>query len=249
MTFKTLLVVIVIALVTVVVYVKVSAMGSLNSNFNQTTRFTLGKYPTLRGLFGLHKPGDARAEYFLGGSPVVVEFVQSDSYGVSDEVVNNFSDKVREYLGKQVSVFNIDKINNDTFTEAGLASIVEDKRRHYLTGQPNLFVIVVNDYKPRAETEISRSFKEFGIVISTKAIRDLTGSNYNAFNDYARSALLHELGLQLGLPLSQNENCIMSQSRGISGKIFNFYGQASPQDFCTEEQQQLKNIKLRLQAN
>jgi hypothetical protein len=80
------------------VYVTSLARGDENSQFNQNTRFQLGKYAITRTIFGLHNAGDARAEYFSRGNLISVEIVQPENSGFSDEILNNFSDKIKNYI-------------------------------------------------------------------------------------------------------------------------------------------------------
>jgi predicted Zn-dependent protease len=245
MTFKTFLLLILVILAAGYVYVTSLARGDENSQFNQNTRFQLGKYAITRTIFGLHNAGDARAEYFSRGNLISVEIVQPENSGFSDEILNNFSDKIKNYLGRSVSLFNLDKIPEKNLTESDITEIVNEKRRHVLSGQPNLFVILAADYSPRPNDELAKTYKEFGIVVSLKALKDFTDNNLLAFNSYANSTLLHELGHQIGLKHNSNNNCIMSEHAGINGKALEFYGQLSPQDFCGFEQEQIKSLKIK----
>ncbi len=227
------------------VYVSSLVRGDENSQFNQNARFQLGKYAITRTVFGLHNAGDARAEYFSRGNLISVEIVQPENSGFSDEILNNFSDKIKNYLGRSVSLFNLDKIPEKSLTEVDIEEIVREKRRHVLSGQPNLFVILATDYSPRSNDEFAKTYKEFGIVVSLKALKDFTENNLSAFNSYANSTLLHEFGHQIGLVHNSNTNCIMSEHAGINGKALEFYGQLSPQDFCGFEQTEISKLKIK----
>src|SRR6185369_2602211 len=95
--FKGLVLVAFIALCGTLIYFKVEAMGDPGSTFNQTTRFTLGKYQIMRNLLGLHNDGDARAWYLEGTGPITLEVVQSSVAPLDDTILGKFVGDIKAY--------------------------------------------------------------------------------------------------------------------------------------------------------
>lgn len=245
MKIRTLILLLVIGGCTAFIFLKIQSLGPENSSFNQTTRYTLGKYPIVRYILGLHLDGDARAEYLVGNSPIVVEIVQAPNAHLTEAVIKQFTDKVTKYTGRQTSVINVDIIKPGILNDVDLSEVVKNYRRHIFPGQPNLFVIYANDFAG-GESEAARTYKEFGMVISDSKLSAVTGPYKEGLDQYIISTMLHEFGHQLGLDHININGCIMDADVESPGAQSNFTGIYTPVNFCLEELDKLLQIKKSL---
>lgn len=241
MRLKTFFLLLFIVFLSVFIYVSVKTHGDLNSSFNQTYRFKLGKYSVLRALFGLHNDGDARAQYLLSPGPLVVEIVNPLEFNVPDDVIGNFTKKIQNLIGREVVVYNTDNISPGSLNESDLEKIVKEKRRHFLPGQPNLFIIYAEDYSDRSE-EVGKTYKEFAVLLSHNRLKEVTSQYPEAFKQYLETTVLHEFGHQIGLPHNQQNGCIMNIKVDRPKAQGFFSGIYTPNDFCDFEKESLKNI-------
>lgn len=221
---------------------KVQILGDPQSKFNQTTRYDLGRYQFARSLLGMHSYGDAREWYLKPGSPIVIEAVTATGAGMDDKAFNNFVQDVKEYTGREVSVFNTEKIPGGVLSDADLGEIASKYRRHVLSGQANLFVIYAQDFK-RSGTEIGKTFQEYGIVLSDKRLREVTADFPQAMAQYVESTLLHEFGHQIGLDHNSEPDCIMNERVEKPEKLNFFSSEYTNTKFCNFELGQLSKIK------
>lgn len=242
---KKFLLLVFIALCGAFIYLKVSALGDPNSYFNQTTRFTLGKYQIMRTVLGLHNDGDARAWYLQGTSQLDLEVVDTNAATIDQQGLDDFAAKVGQYTGRPVVVYHNDKIPGGTLTDTDLAGIVKGFRRHVLPGQPNLFVIYADDYQ-RADSEVGKTYREFGIVLSDKRLKEVTSQFSQSMPQYVESTLLHEFGHQLGLDHNDQSGCIMNPKVDKPDVTGEFTGSFTAISYCDFELQQLNAIKAGL---
>lgn len=246
MSFKVFLLLLLIIICGTFIYMKSQSLGSDDSYFNQNTRYTLGKYSLARWILSLHKDGDARAMYLLGSSPITLEVVRSVNAPLDEKPVKDFANRIEEYTGRKVVIFNTDTISETVVRKDQLKGIAATRRRHMVAGQPNLFVVYAEDFLSD-KNEIGMTIEEYGILLSHRKIVDLTSSHPQAKNQYITSTLLHEFGHQIGLPHNTNNSCIMNESvDGPADKAF-FSGFFTVTKFCSEELETLKQIKARLQ--
>lgn len=225
----------------VFVYISVKVRGDLNSDFNQTYRYKLGRYGVFRALFGLHNDGDARAKYLLGTGPLVVEIVEPLGFEIPEESINNFTRKMGDLTGREIVKYNVDNIPSGSLSEADLEKIVSEKRRHFLPGQPNLFIIYAEDYAPRGG-EVGKTYKEFAILLSHNGLKEITNQQPEAFKQYLETTVLHEFGHQIGLPHNAQSGCVMNEKVNRPQAQGFFNGFYTPDEFCALEKQDLENI-------
>lgn len=225
------------------IYLKVQVLGDPNSGFNQTTRYTLGKYSIMRSILGMHSAGDARAEYLGGTGSIAVEIVRAQGTALSDQAMSDFANDVKIYIGRPVMLYTTDFVKEGLLTDADLEKIVSEHRHRDLPGQTSLFVIYAGDYV-RKDGEVAKTYKDFGIVISDTALRDTTQDYSQSLEQYAQSTMLHELGHQLGLDHNTEDDCVMNaevESPQLGGV---FSGSFTPLEFCDFELKQLNAIKV-----
>lgn len=243
MSFKALVLIIFIALCGTFIYLKIQINGNENSKFNQTTRFSLGKYAWVRKILGLHNDGDARGWYLSPQSKLIVEVARAENVELNKKVLGEFVRLVEIYTGKKVVLFNKETFKSGKLTEADLKEIVLAHRRYEVSSGPNLFVIYAEDFE-KSGTEVARTYQEYGMVLSDKRLKEVTQRLPIAFAQYVESTMLHEFGHQLGMGHNAESDCIMNQkvespdeNNGI------FVGKFTQSDFCEFEKKQLLEIK------
>ncbi|MCX6797585.1 MAG: hypothetical protein NTX98_03870 [Candidatus Doudnabacteria bacterium] len=245
MRVKTFFLFLLIIVLGVFVYISVKVRGDLNSDFNQTYRYKLGRNGIFRALFGLHNDGDARAQYLLGGGPLVVEIVEPLGLDMPEESINDFTRKISNLLGRETILYNVDHIPSGSLGETDLEEIVKEKRRHFLPGQPNLFIVYAEDYIGRGG-EVGKTYKEFAILLSHKGLKEITNQQPEAFKQYLETTVLHEFGHQIGLPHNGQSDCIMNEKVNRPEAQGFFDGFYTPDEFCALEKQNLEDIKKNL---
>ena len=245
MSYKTILLIILILFLGVFIFLKWEVGGDPNSRFNQTTRFALAKYPVMRTLLGLHNKGDARAEYLKGSGPLVIEWVQPVSESVDNTVLQKFADLVGKYTGRETRVIFGGGVSEGT-APLSLVDNLAFKAPGVSLQSSVLYVVFTTDYQPKDSAEFSTTHGETAMVISLNANRQFLGSYSSYLNNYLLSDLLHEFGSQIGLPeQGSNPDCVMNLQAGINGRPLESTGRTTPQDFCPAEQEQIKQLKLR----
>ncbi len=239
--------VVLIAILGIFIYLKVQVAGDVNSNFNQTTRYTLGKYELVRRILGMHSYGDARNAFLnTGDGGIVIEVVQAKGSTISDEIFNQFIENIKTVTGKSVLLYNTELISSKTLSDSDLEEVVSGYRRHAISGQANLFVIYANDFN-RTGTEVAKTYKEFGIILSDKRLKEVTSQYPNAFKEYVESTLLHEFGHQLGMEHNDRNGCVMNEKVESPTSQGFFFGTFTQTQFCDFELKQLNEIKASLQ--
>jgi hypothetical protein len=245
MSFKTFLLCLIILILGTFIYLKASSLGDENSYFNQNTRYKLGKYGIMRVILSLHKDGDARAEYLLGSSPIVVEVVEAEGIDMDNGVLEEFGKKVQEYTGRPVKLYNVDTMKSGVLTDEDLPGVVSSFRRHKTIGGAGLFIIYAQDFEGN-ENEIGRTYKEYGILLSHNKISTLTNHYSSARKQYVISTLLHEFGHQIGLDHNPGPDCVMNEAVESPSRTSSFSGSFTPISFCGLEQDLLEGIKTNL---
>lgn len=238
---KTFLILFILACGTFI-YLKLQVLGNENSKFNQTTRYKLGKHRWLRNVLGLHNDGDGRGWYIFGKEPLIIEVVLAKGAELNDEVLRNFAKKTENILGRKALIINTDFIENGWLSESQLGEEIK-KHRHYQTsGQPNLFVIYADDFQ-RESGFVGQTYKEFGILLSDKRLREVVADYPHSLDDYIESTLLHEFGHQLGFDHNWQDGCIMNEKVDQPDPQGVFRGRYTPTEFCEFELNQLQKIK------
>ena len=223
------------------VYIKSESQGDLNSQFNQTTRFQLGRYSLLRTVFGLHQPGDARGWFLKGAGPIDIEVVQAKGAGIDEAGLNNFAARVTKYTGRPAMIFHSDTVQGGTLSPADLATINNDDRHQAASGDTNLFVIYAQDFQ-NSGADAARPYQEAAVVVSDVNLRRLAQNSPQAVTQYTEALLLHEFGRQLGLPENTQDGCIMNRQIQAP-QWLNLESGDLLQDFCPFELGQLQAIK------
>src|SRR5947209_6886017 len=157
MSYKLFVFILLVILVALFAYFRLSAAGDPNSYFNQHTRFALGKYKILRWAFSLHNDGDARAEYLKGDNAIVIEVVEPDSIKIDPDALQTFTDKIKEYTGRETVVYQTDNIPAGTASEEDLNLFVSQHRRRANFGTTELLVIYTEDFNA-PDNEVGRTY-------------------------------------------------------------------------------------------
>ena len=224
-------------------YFKVELMGNLNSNFNQFTRFKLGRYAVLRTVLGLHNVGDARAEYLNNPGVIVIEWFEPNTAIIDQSVLQQFADLVHKYTGRVVRVSLPAEVGDGVLSQTNLAQLKFQTLADTSSSGSELKVVFAKDYSPRATGELSTTYLDSGIVISLSAHEEFLKNSQQLMNNYLLSSLLHEFGHQIGLVHNNDSGCIMSVHAGLDGLPVENYGLTDPQDFCEAEQSQVNQLK------
>ena len=243
---KVFLLLVFIAILGTFIYIKIQVVGSPDSTFNQTSRYTLGKHPVLRTIFGLHGSGDARAEFFGGTGPIIVEWFEPQDDNIDSSLIQKLADAAGKYTGRQDQVMFAGYVDESTIDLSNLVSYQLKSAAQYPSGGNSiLLVFVTEDYSPRASDELSSTYKEDGMVLSLNAHTQFISSFPQDLDSYLYASMLHELGNQLGLPetTSNDTACIMNLHAGYNGQPLEIYGKSEPTDFCPSEQALLTGLK------
>ena len=240
---KKILLIIFILLCAVFIYLKVQVNGNPNSNFNKTTRVTLGGHPFMRAVLGLHSSGDARAEYLNGKGPIIIEWFAPETENVDPGTFNNLAKLVQQYTGRATQVLYAGGISDSIVPVSNLASFKLKAGAEVPSGSA-LMVYLTENYTPRPDIEISSTYQETGMVLSLTALRDFVKNDPQDLNKYIFSSMLHEFGNQIGLPEQGTDpRCIMNLHAGIDGSPLELHGYSEPQDFCPAEQLEIQTLK------
>lgn len=225
-------------------YLLLQTRGDLISEFNRTTRFTLGKYSWARKIFQLHNPGDARKYYLTGKGPLIVEIVTADGTAFSETLLNEFKAEIKRLIGREVEIFNEDRIGGGSLSNAEISEIIKTKRRRLLPAQSNLFIIYASDYNFRGE-EASRTLWEYGILVSDQRVTELANRYGTPKDKFLKSSLLHFFGKQMGLSNNDNQSCVMYRKVAevdLQGKVDPGF---TVSEYCDFEIEELEAIKKR----
>lgn len=244
MGFKMFLLLLIILGCGLFIYIKAQTLGSDSSQFNQTTRFTLGKHPVLRNIFALHKDGDARAEYLQGSATIEIEIAEPGNSQLDETTVDDFAAKVSKYTGRSTKVYYVDNVPNGTLSNTQIDNVFALGKRQYNPGDSVLFVLYANDFNA-SDNEVGRTYQEYGMVISHDKLQTLTQAYPSSFDQYAESTMLHEFGHQLGLDHNNINGCIMN-SVVENPQSYSVFGSYTPTDFCQSELDQLEQVKSHL---
>lgn len=232
----------------VFIYLKIQTLGSPDSLFNQTTRFSLGKHPVLRTVFGLHNSGDARAEYLEGKGPISIEWFVPQGESVDPSVLKSFAALVSKYTGREAMLVSGGAMSDGTIDQSNLAVFNLEAGAQSISGT-KLSVFFTDDYSPRPDNEISSTYGESAMKLSLSAHAKFLQSYQDDLNQYLLSSMLHEFGNQIGMQetATGDSDCIMNLHAGLNGKPLEASGLTEPQDFCPAEVQEINSIKAQLQ--
>jgi predicted Zn-dependent protease len=245
MSFKAFCLCLIILALGIFIYLKVETLGSSTSSFNQTTRFQLGRHQIWRSLLNLHQPGDARATYLLGNTPIDIEVDQPDSDNLPDSVIQQFAAQVTAVTGRMTNVYDMDSLPSGTLTDADIAHAVQVDKRQYNLNDPIVFIIYADDFTT-STNEVGKTVEEFGMVISNYQLTQLTLGYPDALPQYQESTMLHEFGHQLGLDHNQQTGCIMNPDIENASAPAGFQDNYTPTAFCQYELNQIAQIKAGL---
>lgn len=241
MSYKIFLLLVVLAVASLLGYLRYQAQGSKDNYFNQTTRYNLGKNDFWRWSLGLHEVGDAKAQY-LNGDVIVVEVVTARGLEANEEALRKFSSEIEKITGKKTAIINVDTFDSKYVNNSQLEELTSKYRRHKRFNQPNLFVVYASDFEG-SENGPAKAFSEFGILVSDKVLKDLTSEYGQALREYMASTMLYEFGSQIGLTEKRDANCIMQSDVKKPGRAILFYGTLLPSSYCNAEIEQADQIK------
>lgn len=227
------------------IFIKIKVNGDVNSEFNQTTRFQLGRYPFLRSLFALHNDGDARFSYFASETPIGLQYVNAQGFDISEEIIKTFAGKIQTVTGRPVQIFPSSNIKSGKLFDNDLKDIVHRLKRNDISGQPLIFVIYTEDFD-RKGGEVGKTFQEYGIVLSSARLKEITQNLPSVLPEYIGSTLLHEFGHQIGLDHNSDSNCIMSEYVESPKDDSYKFSKSSPVDFCESELEEILKIKSKI---
>lgn len=242
MSFKTFLLGLFVLALGIFIYLKVQTAGDANTAWNQTTRYTLGKYPVMRSIFGLHNVGDARADYLSGKKGIIIEVVQPQGNPLEDAVIDQFAANVQKSTGKITKIYNVDTVDRKIESESDITDIVKGFHRHLDPGFVNLFIMYVDDFA-NSGNQVGKTYQEFGMILSDKNLQEITHDYPQSLREYQESTMLHEFGHQIGLDHNDQSGCIMNASVEQPSHSFSFGGIQSVTDFCPYELDQLKTLQ------
>jgi hypothetical protein len=248
MSIKSLFGIVLIILLGIFIYLKIQISGNPNSNFNQTTRFSLGKHPVYRTILGLHNAGDASSEYLEGTGPITIEWFAPQEENIDQSILTKFASLVSQYTGRQANAMFAGGVSDGTINVSDLGTY-RLKAGAQVPAGSTMLVFIAEDYSPRTGTDISSTYQETGMILSLNAHRRFLQDYPQDLNQYLLSSLIHQFGKQIGVSENTNADsaCIMNSSPGINGNPVEVYGRVEPQDFCQAEQDEINNIKLQLQ--
>jgi predicted Zn-dependent protease len=245
MSIKALLLIIVIAAASVFIYLKIMSLGDPNSNFNQTTRYSLGKKPWVRTVLSLHNDGDARGEYFCTNcGPLVIEWFKPQTEEVNKNILEQFAKSVTEYTGRQAQAIEGGPVGDSILSKSNLSSLTVKKFAQKIPNASILYIFFVEDYKPRDAQELSTTYGESAMLVSLNAHRAFLKNYPSQLDIYLFSTLLHEFGHEIGLQHNNDSSCVMYAHAGIGGQPMEVYSHETPTDFCPAEQNQINQLRV-----
>jgi len=233
---KKIIILVLLIILGIFIYLKIQVMGNPNSSFNQTTRFTFGKYPFMRTLLGLHKAGDARGEYLRNQGDVLIEWFKPESEDVDISVLDKLAAEVKKYTGRQANVVYGGPVDDTTLSLSNLNAFGYKARVQKTSGSTVLSVFFTSDYSPRPDGEFSTTYLDSGLVIPLSANRRAAMDSGMPLDSYLSLGLLREFGRQIGLEPNNGDDCILNNSIEI-------YNAIELTDFCELEQNQISQFK------
>ncbi|MBL8029883.1 MAG: hypothetical protein JNN11_01410 [Candidatus Doudnabacteria bacterium] len=236
MSYKIFALLIILVIGSTFGYLRYEAMGPKGSYFNQTNRYSLGKSDFWRWSLGLDNVGDARGQYFSTDS-IVVEVLVARGFEANEEALRKFVLEVERITGKKTILVNVDTFDSKFVNASQLDELSSKYRRHKRYNQGSLFVIYAGDFEGSAEGP-AKAFKDFGILVSDKVLKELTAEYRQALREYMAGAMLNQFGLQIGLTEHKNANCIMQSDVQKPGRAVLFNASVLPSAYCDSEIEQ-----------
>jgi len=246
MSFKTFCLLVIIFGSAIFIYIKIASIGNENSSFNRTSRFSLGKSEFLRNIFGLHNDGDARKEYLIGTTPILVEYAESPGDPIPDAVRTAFEGKIKQLTGRDAKSYSVDPVPSGTLTDENIRILMEVRKRNFEPGSPIIMVFSVDNFQA-ATNSVGKTYQEYGIILSGSRLKDTTQNSPEALPAFQLSTLMHEFGHQVGLDHNDQENCIMNPEVELPVQTGIFANEVTSTDYCSFELDQLQTIKQQLQ--
>ncbi len=122
-------------------------------------------------------------------------------------------------------------------TDAQLLALVGEYHRQAALGSPEIFLVYAQSFSSPNNT-VSRTYQEYGIVLSDQQLLAATGGGAAAMAQDQTAALLHEFGTQLGLPTSSDPSCIMDPLVETPAHL-----SVVPADYCQAELNEVAQLK------
>lgn len=241
MNFKTILLIVLLIALGVFGYFKWQVNGDINSRFNQTQRYDLGKNGVVRWFLGLHRAGDARKEYLANQGPIVIEWFKAASLDINEQLLKDFAKKVQDYTGRPTQILRGGGISDGVVNLSDLSGF--NLKASSDSGASTIVLFFVEDYKTRPEKVLSDTYGESGILISMKAHRDFVKNYSYNLDNYYLSSLLKEFGHQIGLGDNDENNCVMNPEVGVAGMPYENYGRTVATDYCQTEKNQIDQLR------
>ncbi len=241
---KVITIIILIFIITVTssyIFFKIEAQSLEGNYFNNNLRVSLGRYPVMRRVLGLHFDGDAKADY-LGpryGS-IAIRVISMKGLSIDSGILKSLSEKIQKTTGKPTRY-----VLWDMEMPFAASSSVEDLRaylkRETFSGSSkgvSLYLMVANELEGQSD-QIGSTVQENGIALFDSSLLKYEHSDGEIFDQFAIGVLLHEFGHQIGLAHNDYPGCLMNPSIEFSDS--NRVSEIVD-DFCQEERQEMSQM-------
>ena len=217
----------------------VEYLKPINDNFRP---YTIKNF-TLRRVFGLNQPGDAKSDYYSTKqfTKLKVEVYRSshgDMFETSLELIKNGIDGVinkSEGISiKQMELENVPQEVDDDFID-NLANNIPK----YSNNSAVMKIYLLSTYEPHP-TLTGLTAGAYGFVIFKNSIEE-SSESISIKNGLEKNTILHEVGHLLGAKHIEKDGCVMDKIVDVPGK-----GRINliPTTYCFYDLQAIKDANI-----
>jgi len=217
---------------------EVEYLKSINDNFRPYT----SKNFTLRRVFGLNQPGDAKSDYYTKQfTKLKVEVYRSthgDMFETSLELIKNGIDGVIN-KSEGISIEEIELENVPDKVSDDFIDNLANKIPKYSNNSAVIKIYILSTYEPHP-TLTGLTAGAYGFVIFKNSIEE-SSESISIKNGLEKNTILHEMGHLLGAKHIEKGGCVMDKIVDVPGK-----GRINliPTAYCFYDLQAIKDANI-----